>query len=50
MDIAELNWHVSYKGRAESRIKQRVEVAETLNTKLKDDIEFVKKHVWVALK
>ena len=45
MDIAELNWHVAYKGRAENRIKQRVDVAETLNTKLKEDIDFVTKHV-----
>ena len=45
MDIAELNWHVNYKGRAETRMSNRKDVAETLNTKLKADIEFVNKHM-----
>ena len=44
MDINELNWHVSYRSRIESRIKNKVAIAEVLNSRLKEDIEFVQKH------
>ncbi|KAK2177698.1 hypothetical protein NP493_583g01064 [Ridgeia piscesae] len=45
MDISELKWTVSYRGRYEARFKEKVEVAEALNQKLEEDIDFVKKHV-----
>ncbi|XP_052254970.1 coiled-coil domain-containing protein 178-like [Dreissena polymorpha] len=44
-DLNELQWHVAYSSRNESRIKERVEIAEVLNKRLKEDIEFVKKHI-----
>lgn len=44
MDINELNWHVSYRSRGETRIKNKVAIAEVLNSRLKEDIGFVKKH------
>jgi len=47
MDISELKWTVSYRGRYEARFKEKVEVAEALNQKLEEDIDFVKKHVYV---
>lgn len=43
-DIVELQWHVSYTQRQLDRIKDQVQVAQVLNTSLKDDIDFVKKH------
>lgn len=43
-DIVELQWHVSYTQRQLNRIKDQVSVAQVLNTSLKDDIDFVKKH------
>lgn len=45
MDLNELQWHVSYSSRNEERIKGRVDIAEVLNKRLKEDIEFVKKHI-----
>lgn len=45
MDINELQWHVAYSSRNEARIKDRVDIAEVLNQRLKEDIEFVKKHI-----
>ena len=45
MDIAELNWHVTYRSRNEQRLKTRVSVADTLNKKLKEDVAFVHVHV-----
>ena len=45
MDINELNWHVSYRGRIEHRNKNKVQVAETLNARLKEDITFVQGHM-----
>ena len=50
MDISELKWHVSYRGRYEARFNEKVTVAETLNRKLDEDIDFVKKHVYVGMK
>ena len=44
MDINELNWHVSYRSRIESRIKNKVAIADVLNSRLKEDIRFVRKH------
>ncbi|XP_039271313.2 coiled-coil domain-containing protein 178-like [Styela clava] len=43
-DISELQWHVGYMERQLERCRQRVQVAEVLNNRLKDDIAFVKKH------
>ncbi|XP_064626138.1 coiled-coil domain-containing protein 178-like [Lineus longissimus] len=43
-DIYELQWHVSYRGRAEDRITNKMEIADALNKKLKDDIAFVSRH------
>lgn len=48
-DISELQWHVGYMGRQLDRYRHRVEVAEVLNTQLKDDIAFVKKHWYVNI-
>ena len=45
IDLNELNWHVAYSSRNEERIKGRVDIAEVLNKRLKEDIEFVKKHM-----
>ncbi|XP_060608579.1 coiled-coil domain-containing protein 178-like [Ruditapes philippinarum] len=45
MDINELQWHVAYSSRNEARIQDRVDIAEVLNKRLKEDIEFVKKHI-----
>ncbi len=45
MDINELNWHVSYRSRIESRVRDKVQVAETLNKKLNEDISFVQHHM-----
>ena len=45
MDINELQWHVAYSSRNEARIQDRVDIAEVLNKRLKEDIEFVKKHM-----
>ena len=49
MDLNEMQWHVSYSSRNEARIKERVEIAEVLNQRLKEDIEFVKKHMLVFM-
>ncbi|WAR24311.1 CC178-like protein [Mya arenaria] len=45
VDLNEMQWHVAYSSRNESRIKERVEIAEVLNNRLKEDIDFVKKHI-----
>lgn len=45
MDLNELQWHVAYSSRNEKRIKNRTNIAEVLNARLKDDIAFVKKHM-----
>ncbi|XP_071952787.1 coiled-coil domain-containing protein 178-like [Antedon mediterranea] len=44
MDISELKWHCSYRNRQKSRKQSHVEVAQTLNSRLKEDISFVTKH------
>ena len=44
MDINELNWHCSYRGRVEARIQNKVNIAEVLNSRLKQDIAYVQKH------
>ena len=44
MDINELNWHVSYRSRVEARIQNKTNIAEVLNSRLKEDIAYVKKH------
>ncbi|XP_067933095.1 coiled-coil domain-containing protein 178-like [Watersipora subatra] len=43
-DLSELNWHVTYKLRAEQKLKDRVEHSNTLNNRLLDDIAHVEKH------
>ena len=45
MDITELNWHVNYSSRTEKKIKSKTEIADAMNRKLKEDIEFVTMHV-----
>ncbi|KAK3584816.1 hypothetical protein CHS0354_006233 [Potamilus streckersoni] len=45
VDLNELNWHVAYNKRNETRLKNRAGVAEVLNKRLKEDIEFVQKHI-----
>ncbi|ELT93268.1 hypothetical protein CAPTEDRAFT_227270 [Capitella teleta] len=44
-DLIELNWHVNNRSRIESRIKKRVENAQDVNTRLKEDIGFVTIHI-----
>ena len=43
MDINELNWHVSYRSRVEARIQNKTNIAEVLNSRLKEDICIRKK-------
>lgn len=45
VDLTELQWHVAYGTRNEIRLKERWNIAQVLNTRLKEDIEFVKKHI-----
>lgn len=45
MDLNELQWHVAYAVRNQKRIENRTNIAEVLNTRLKDDIAFVNKHM-----
>lgn len=45
IDLNELQWHVAYSSRNQERIKGRMDIAEVLNRRLKEDIEFVKKHI-----
>ncbi|XP_041357079.1 coiled-coil domain-containing protein 178-like [Gigantopelta aegis] len=45
IDLNELQWHVAYRRRMEKRIRDRMESAELLNTRYKDDIAFVKRHI-----
>ncbi|XP_070555830.1 coiled-coil domain-containing protein 178-like [Ptychodera flava] len=44
LDISELQWHCSYRGRQEDRVRSKVEIAEVLNSRLLEDISFVKTH------
>ncbi|XP_006822410.1 uncharacterized protein LOC102808581 [Saccoglossus kowalevskii] len=44
LDISELQWHVAYRGRQEARIRSKVDIAEVLNSRLLEDINFVKTH------
>ncbi|XP_033123693.1 coiled-coil domain-containing protein 178-like isoform X2 [Anneissia japonica] len=44
LDISELKWHCAYRNRQQNRIQGRVEVSQTLNARLKEDISFVTKH------
>ncbi|XP_078673105.1 uncharacterized protein LOC144912123 [Branchiostoma floridae x Branchiostoma belcheri] len=44
MDISELHWHVNYKTRQNQRNLTKAEVAERLNTNVKEDIGFTQKH------
>lgn len=45
MDLNELSWHCNYGGRNLQRVQNKTSAAELLNKRLKDDIEFVKKHM-----
>lgn len=45
MDLNELSWHCNYGGRNLQRVQNKTSAAELLNKRLKDDIEFVKKHI-----
>ncbi|XP_077991434.1 uncharacterized protein LOC144445672 [Glandiceps talaboti] len=44
LDISELQWHCAYRGRQEARVRSKVEIAEVLNSRLQEDISFVKTH------
>ena len=44
-DLNELNWHVSYTKRVLEKAQARKNAADLMNTRLKEDIEFVKKHM-----
>ncbi|XP_066272114.1 coiled-coil domain-containing protein 178-like [Branchiostoma lanceolatum] len=44
MDISELHWHVNYKTRQNQRTLTKAQVAERLNTNVKEDIGFTQKH------
>lgn len=48
-DLSELHWHVTYKKRAEEKLKDRVDHANAFNVRLLDDIAFVQKHWWVMV-
>ena len=48
-DLSELHWHVAYKLRAEEKLRDRVEHAQTFNNRLTEDINFVNKHWYVCL-
>lgn len=41
-DIQELKWHCAYQGRAEARLREKVRVAENINRRIIEEIEFVK--------
>ena len=41
VDIVELQWHVSFKTRQETRIKAKLQLAESLNEKLKTELQYV---------
>lgn len=45
MDLNELQWHVAYATRNDKRMKDRCNIAEVLNSRLIEDIAFVKKHI-----
>ncbi|KAL3868233.1 hypothetical protein ACJMK2_041064 [Sinanodonta woodiana] len=45
VDLNELNWHVAYNKRNETRLTNRTGVAEVLNKRLKEDIAFVQNHI-----
>ena len=47
MDVNELHWHVNFAKRNQTKAKSRFQLAERLNSQLKEDINFVKQHVWV---
>jgi len=44
VDIVELQWHVAFKRRQETRINAKLQLAETLNEKLKTELSFVQEH------
>ena len=48
-DLAELNWHVSFHGGKEEAIERACDNAISLNVKLKEDIKFIKQHMWVVV-
>ncbi|XP_063725430.1 coiled-coil domain-containing protein 178-like [Symsagittifera roscoffensis] len=41
VDIVELQWHVAFKRRQETRIKAKLQLAQTLNEKLKTELTYV---------
>ncbi|XP_060070324.1 coiled-coil domain-containing protein 178-like [Ylistrum balloti] len=45
MDLNELQWHVAYATRNDKRMQDRCNIAEVLNSRLIEDIAFVKKHI-----
>ncbi|XP_064605202.1 coiled-coil domain-containing protein 178-like [Liolophura sinensis] len=45
LDVNELQWHVAYSSRSEDRIRNKTNIAEVLNKRLKEDIAFVDKHI-----
>ncbi|XP_062501937.1 coiled-coil domain-containing protein 178-like isoform X2 [Corticium candelabrum] len=42
MDIAELQWHLSYQGRVQSRRQSAAKVAANQNQKMKEDVYFLR--------
>ncbi|OWF35535.1 coiled-coil domain-containing protein 178-like isoform X2 [Mizuhopecten yessoensis] len=45
MDLNELQWHVAYATRNDKRMQDRCNIAEVLNSRLIEDLAFVKKHI-----
>ncbi|XP_066545763.1 coiled-coil domain-containing protein 178 [Amia ocellicauda] len=43
-DISELQWHLKFKKERLTQVKNRLMQTEVLNQRLKEDIDFVKKH------
>ncbi|KAK7100124.1 coiled-coil domain-containing protein 178-like [Littorina saxatilis] len=45
VDLNELQWHLAYTTRTLSKAQKRKDTAELMNSRLKEDIEFVKTHI-----
>ena len=45
VDLNELQWHLAYTTRNQAKAQQRKDSAELMNNRLKEDIDFVRKHM-----
>ena len=46
-NISELKWFIKYRSRTETRTREKVNTAQLLNSRLKEEIEHVKLHMFV---